>query len=133
MFHYICCPLHRNSTLPDAWDNTLHKLELWDLPIVDRILLSLTMSGPKLKNNILVCVELAQSIIDNGCVAIINSMGLDSVVEVHESMNCSHKSSGGWSTDYAHNVTLDITMDAAYNLFQFGDAALEVLISHNGL
>ena len=130
---YIRCPLHWNSTSSDAGGYTLHKFELWNLPIVDRFLLSLATSGPKLQNDILVCVELTQSIVNEGYVAIINSTGLSSVTEVHKSTNCSQKFSGGWPTDHTHKVTLDITMDATGNLFQFGDTALVVLKPYNRL
>ena len=41
---YFCCPLHRNSTPPDARDDTLHKLELWDLPICKCLLALITDS-----------------------------------------------------------------------------------------
>ena len=101
--------------------------------MVNGIHLSLTTLSPKLKNNILVCVEFAQSIADDGYVAIINLMGLDLVAEVHESMNCSHESSGRWPTDHTHNIMLDIMMDMASNLFQSGDAAFVVLKPYNRL
>ena len=127
MLRYVRCPLTWNSTPPDAGDYTLHELELRDLPIVDRIFLSLTTSGPELKDDIFIFVELPQSIVDNSYVIVIDSMGLDSVAEVHEGTDCSDKPSRRGSTDHAHNVALDITMDAACNLFQFSDTAFVVL------
>ena len=103
------------------------------MPIVDGILLSLTTSGLELEDNVFIVVELFQSTIDNSYVTIINLIGLGSIAEVHEGANCSDKFSGGWPTNHAYEVTLHITMDAASNLFQFGDAALVVLKPYSRL
>ena len=128
MLSYVGGPLLGNPSLLDA----LHKFKLRDVPIVDGVLF-LSTSGLKLEHNILVHVKFTQNGRDKVDVVIVDMVGLNLILEVHECPNCDDKARRCRSADHAHNAMLNVAMQMAHDLFGFDNTALVVTRPGYGL
>ena len=116
------CPLPGNPSLSNARDYALKEFEPRNIPIVNRVLLSLPAPNSELDDDILVHVKLAQCVGDKADVIIINLVGLNPIAEVHEHVDCCDKFSGYQSTDDSHDGTLNVMMDTACDLLELCNA-----------
>ena len=90
MFSNVCSPLNGNTTTTYGGGNILHKLQLWNVPVVDQVT-SFPPSHTCCKDGILVLVEIGKGVFQLIKVVFIHGIGLGMIMKVHEGPQCNNE------------------------------------------
>jgi hypothetical protein len=128
----ICAPLDWNPESLYTRYIALHKFQLGDIPVVDRFV-PLPTPCFAVEDGVFIFMECLVSGGDELKVVGVNDICLNTITEVHQGANRQNKLRRGNTSDCANEVSLNVMVNSPSNLLQFGDPALEVMVSRNGL
>ena len=131
VFCYIGRPLSGSARGLNGRNNTLEEFKLWDVPVIDYVLLSL--SPPCCNDSCFVVMEYLKGCDKCDTIDVVELRSLCEIPEVQEGAHCEDDMGRRGTSDHSDQVSLYISLCSAGDLGQVGNTLTKVSVASRRL